>query len=321
MIISHLRSDDTPEPERLAAWRDFLGRKVFRVNIDPLPESRFFIDATLHRLPGLALVSAVSSGAVSHRPAELLDGDDVVLNIVRAGICTVTQRGREVVCRSGEAVLMSSTDPCTVLRPADAQVLTLSLPRMALAPLMADTQGAVMRHIPADSATLKLLIHYLDTMPIALLRDNPALQKIYVDHAYELVALATAPMAESAGVAGSCVRVARLQAAKLYIENNLHEPGLSPLTVAGAIGISVRQLHQLFVTMECSFMRYVMARRLEHCRRILESAAHRHRSIADIAFHHGFDSLATFYRAFKKAYHHAPADYRAIHCDSPRPAR
>lgn len=313
MIASHLSSDDTPERERLAAWRDFFARRLFRVEIDPLPGEHFFIDAMLHCLPGLNVVSARSSGAVSRRTRELLDGaDHLVLNIVRSGACVVSQRGREVVCRAGDAVLMSTAEPCTVLRPGAAQVLTLALPRMALAPLMADSQAALMQRIPAGSSALKLLAHYLDTMPASLLQDSPALQRTYVDHVYELVALAAAPASADAASVGGGLRAARLQAAKQYIEDHLHDVALTPLAVAAAIGVSVRQLHHLFGSMETSFMRYVLARRLEQCRRSLESAADRHRSIADIAFHNGFDSLSTFYRAFKKAYQCSPADYRAM---------
>lgn len=329
MIVSHLSTEQTPEAERLTVWRDFLGRKLLRVNIDPLPESRFFIDATLHRLPGLSVVSASSSGAISRRTSELIDGEDqIVLNIIREGVCVVTQRGKEVGCGPGAAIAMSATEPCTVLRPANARVLTVSLPRQALAPFMSDSQAAVMRPIPAGSPMLKLLTHYLDTMPVELLQEDAELQQVYVRHTYELLALAMTPGAMNPGamtraamtggaaarsVTDKGLRAARLQAARHHIETHLHEPGLTPLGVAMAVGISLRQLHQLFAGMETSVMRYVLARRLEHARHMLATAAERQHSIADIAFHSGFDSLATFYRVFKKAYGLSPADYRAAH--------
>ena len=313
MISSHLSSEETPEGERLTAWRDFLGRKFLRTNIDPLPDRRFFIDATLHRLAGMNVVWSFSSGAWSRRTSDLIDGEDqVVLNIVREGACVVSQRGVEVTCQAGEAILMSTTETATVLRPTDTRVLTVSLPRLALAPFMADSQAAIMQRIPS-SAMLRLLTHYLDSMPTALLQDDPALEQIFVRHVHELVARAASVTALSeATVPGNGLRAARLRAAQRYIEGNLHEPGLTPAGIATALGISVRQLHQLFEEGQgTSVMRHVLARRLGHAALLLTGAAGQHDSIAEIAFQSGFDSLATFYRAFKKAYGLSPADYRA----------
>jgi AraC-like DNA-binding protein len=71
---------------------------------------------------------------------------------------------------------------------------------------------------------------------------------------------------------------------------------VAAISTAAALGISLRQLHMLFEPTGTSFARYVTQRRLQHCRAALTSPAAR--SVADIAFGWGFNSLATFYRAF-----------------------
>jgi AraC-like DNA-binding protein len=68
-------------------------------------------------------------------------------------------------------------------------------------------------------------------------------------------------------------------------------------------------MHELFETTEKSFSQTVTALRLEASRRLLMSAPQR--SISDVAFACGFESLATFYRAFRAAQGTTPGDFRA----------
>ncbi|HKM65268.1 MAG TPA: helix-turn-helix transcriptional regulator, partial [Acidisphaera sp.] len=72
-----------------------------------------------------------------------------------------------------------------------------------------------------------------------------------------------------------------------------------------------RQLHLVFEPTGESFNQYVLRRRLEACRAALASPAEAGRSIVDIAFGWGFDSLSTFYRTFHRAFGIAPGDLPA----------
>ena len=111
------------------------------------------------------------------------------------------------------------------------------------------------------------------------------------------------------------LRAARLEAAKRYIDQNLAEPDLTPASTAAAIGISLRQLHLLFEPTGTSFAQYVARRRLLQCRAALTSPTSTRRSVADIAFGWGFNSLATFYRAFEREFGLPPTALRAARAD------
>jgi AraC-like DNA-binding protein len=106
------------------------------------------------------------------------------------------------------------------------------------------------------------------------------------------------------------LRAARLEAAKLHIDQHLAEPGLTPPSTAAALGISLRQLHLLLEPTGTSFAQYVAQRRLQQCRDALASPTGMGRSVADIAFGWGFNSLATFYRAFEREFGLPPAALR-----------
>jgi len=103
------------------------------------------------------------------------------------------------------------------------------------------------------------------------------------------------------------LRVGRLSAAQRLIAGQLSNPNLSPAFVADRLGISVRHMHELFETTEKSFSQTVTA--LRASRGLLMSAPQR--SISDVAFACGFESLATFYRAFRAAQGTTPGDFRA----------
>jgi AraC-like DNA-binding protein len=104
------------------------------------------------------------------------------------------------------------------------------------------------------------------------------------------------------------VRAGRLVEAKRYIEMRLADPMLGPERVASALKMSVRQLHLLFEPSGTTFAQYVVKRRLEECRTALQTGE---RSVTDIAFAWGFNSLATFFRRFHQAYGMTPCEMRS----------
>ncbi|WP_342359421.1 AraC family transcriptional regulator [Terrarubrum flagellatum] len=110
--------------------------------------------------------------------------------------------------------------------------------------------------------------------------------------------------------ARKALRAAHLVAARRIMSANLRRPNLSVEQVATTLQISVRQLHVLFAPGGVTFMRALTAMRIDEARRLLiENPL---RSVAEIAFACGFESLATFYRAFNALEGSAPNDYRRM---------
>ena len=95
-----------------------------------------------------------------------------------------------------------------------------------------------------------------------------------------------------------------------HVERRLDDPGLSPETVARHFRISTRQVHKLFARGGESFGRWTLARRLDRAHAALGDPAFAQRSIADLAFAHGFADPSHFSRVFKQRYGLAPRDRR-----------
>ncbi|SEE57113.1 transcriptional regulator, AraC family [Rhizobiales bacterium GAS191] len=221
----------------------------------------------------------------------------------------------DIVTESGMLLLGDLDRPFTSRSLGRYHHLILKIPRRFIAPLLVSAFDVPVRIVSHSGGIGNLLSSYFN----AFVKQLPHLRGVQADGAMQTLASLSAityGLAPSEHEVGRhAVRAARLQAAKQFIELNLDKRGLDPACVAGALGISVRQLHLLFEPLGTSFARHVLASRLERSRLLLLQPAHGHRSVADIAFHCGFESLATFYRGFRRAYGVPPDEFRKAQAD------
>ncbi|MGW4610174.1 helix-turn-helix domain-containing protein [Streptomyces sp. NPDC004532] len=124
-----------------------------------------------------------------------------------------------------------------------------------------------------------------------------------------LVALLSEPLAESRQLAGSLQRILPLRI-KDHIDRNLTDPGLDPVQVAAAFGISTRYLHKLFQSERETVAHYIRDLRLERVRLRLLDSRFADRPISALAFDAGFGDLSGFNRAFKAKYGISPRELR-----------
>jgi AraC-like DNA-binding protein len=201
--------------------------------------------------------------------------------------------------------------PSLVSMKDTASVTGLLIPRVVMSPLLAGGRLIRPMAMPAGSPFYSLLGAAFDAATAQLPALSPDLGDAVLYNLCGLVALACGASDEGRSSGRDSMRTARLEAAKRYIDQHLAEPGLMPASTAAALGISLRQLHMLFEPTGTSFARYVTQRRLQQCRSALTSPTGIARSVADIAFGWGFNSLATFYRAFEREFGLPPTALRA----------
>ena len=99
---------------------------------------------------------------------------------------------------------------------------------------------------------------------------------------------------------------------KLYIEQHLRDPELSPCTIAGALKLSPRYLRMIFASGAETVSAYILRRRLEECARQMADTSWSGHSITEIAFAWGFNSAPHFTRSFRDRYEVAPREYRRL---------
>jgi AraC-like DNA-binding protein len=100
----------------------------------------------------------------------------------------------------------------------------------------------------------------------------------------------------------------RYKSAKTFLRCNLHRPELTPAQVADKLCLSERQLHRAFRACNTSVAAELKRLRTEQALYMLREFAAR--SVSDIAYQCGFDTLSTFYRCIKSATGASASEFR-----------
>lgn len=104
--------------------------------------------------------------------------------------------------------------------------------------------------------------------------------------------------------------VLRLDALRL-VDRSLTDPCLTPAWVAAQLGVSLRQLHRAFEGSGDTLAARIRDRRLEGCARALVDPANASRSVAEVAWIHGFSSASQLSVWFRRRYGTTPGEWRA----------
>jgi hypothetical protein len=183
---------DLPQNMRVATWREHYGHTVLRADIAPADDASFDAAVVSRTLPGLQLVSGRFTAARIIRTREMIaDGnDDLSLLVNQTGNVTVHARGREVTLRENDAVLISSGEAVVFDRRSFGESIAIRLPQSMLSAVVVDIDDAIMHHIPRDTAALKLLTSYSNTLLGGdHVVETPALRRHVATHVLDLVAL------------------------------------------------------------------------------------------------------------------------------------
>jgi AraC-like DNA-binding protein len=316
--VAHLSTDEIAPHLRLAVWREALFQTEFNVDIEPIADVPFRAQATVHKLPGLRIMSGTTSPATYQRNTRRVIRDDVAISFGREVHARLN--GREAITEVGDALLLPCGDCASIQVPREAQFTSLRLPRAALASKVINLDDAYCRRIPRDTPALLLLKRYL-----ALLNDetealaDPSLQHSAVTHVYDLLAKTFGATRDAAAIAdGRGVRAARIKMIEDDIARHLTDARLSVHTVAARHQVSPRYVQRLFDERGSTFTEYVMEQRLERAHRLLSDPQLSYRTVTAIAFGSGFNDLSHFQRRFRRRYGASPSEFRgALRISSP----
>jgi AraC-like DNA-binding protein len=311
--IVEFSTDNLPERDRIAFWREHYGHIMLRVDLEPAKDASFEARMMSLALPGLQIIEASSSPAMITRSGKYLaDGnDDAVLAINRAGSVVVSSGGREQSLQENEAILLTGNEPTSFHRTSMGQSFTLRVPRTMLASTVLDADDAVMRLIPHDRGALRLLTAYTHLLFGAGAAMDSQLLNLSVTHVHDLLALTIGPatgFAETARTRG--LRAARLKLAKSYIIEHSQRRDLSVGSVAAHLHVTPRYVQRMFETDGTTFSEFLVGQRLARAHRLLCEPNSTHTAISTVAYDAGFGDLSYFNRRFRRLYGLTPRDVR-----------
>jgi AraC-like DNA-binding protein len=255
-----------------------------------------------------------------HHLAEAADRSYTLILQAR-GSGLLRQYGHEAALGAGDLTLCHGEAPYTYRLAEDCEVVMLRVPAHLLAEHLPSPQSFCAHRLPASEgltrAAAVLIGDLCAPSPPAAIPGE--LRHRIARHLLSVIATSYAIAFDSKPTASS--NVSTLQArAKLYIEQHLRQPDLTPCSIARALRLSPRYLRMIFASGNETVSAYILRRRLEQCARQIEDPRWSGRSITEIAFSWGFNSAPHFTRSFRGRYGTSPRRYRHLRGQKPTAA-
>ncbi|WP_179957747.1 helix-turn-helix domain-containing protein [Exilibacterium tricleocarpae] len=190
--------------------------------------------------------------------------------------------------------------------------LIIIIPKASIKHYLPCPEDFAGRVISKNTPTGFLASNYVRTIASQIGRLDPGLESPLGDNLLQLFALALANTKENANQFAPAVKYSLCLQIKRYIEANLHDPDLSPKSIADAHKVSLRYLYNVFEQEKFTVSRFIMMRRLQRSRDALANPENTHLSITAIALDHGFKDTSHFSRTFKKEFGFTAKDLREI---------
>jgi AraC-like DNA-binding protein len=307
--VERIATDDAAA-EPLALVRGAFRRTLFEIEIAPAPAGPFYWRGVLRRLPGLALATAVSSGARVTRMPAPGEGDDLILTVAVDGRLELRQGERATILRTGELAVSKSREPSICARDPHARSIELRIPLHVVAPIGRELDIILATAIAAPEP-LAMLRRYVDGLLDSCGLEQADTLNLAVAHVHETVSYilgAARERVEAEKVRGPAA--ARLRAIKADIVENVCSRELTIVSIAARHQVTPRYVRKLFEGEGVTFSEFVLARRLARARRMLADVRQDAETISAIAFACGFGDLSYFNRVFRRQYRATPTAVR-----------
>ncbi|MGQ0684074.1 AraC family transcriptional regulator [Bradyrhizobium sp.] len=311
--LHRFATDDFPERDRVTQWRELCGRKIMKVDMEPLPQQPFRCVAELRSLPNLGIAAITTTpNRLTRSRAQIADGNgDFILVMPTHGEATIAQRNQEVRLAQDTGWLIRSDEPSLTVVRSMSRFVSLAIPAAVLNSLIVGLDATVTPAIAGNPDAVRLLVGYLGCLRDEAALSAPDLRQSIVTHIHDLVALAVGATRDAAEVAqGRGLGAARLRAIKAEVNANLDRQELSAETVALSQGITPRYVRKLFESEGMSFSDFVRSRRLARAHDMLADRRYLGRTISAIAYDCGFSDVSYFNRTFRRLYGMTPSDVR-----------
>lgn len=312
--MQRVSTRDVPQRERLAFLHDFVARNWAGMRFCPLDARNVDIDLAVFDLPDEVTVARGHyPPMIGSRSRDLLsDGRDNYTLAIVSGDHEVSIAGKtDLTVKAGDMILVNEANCFEVRHSRAMTVDVMSLGRKQIALRVPRIEFAPFYHVPRAAPGAAMFVGYTD-----LLRQAPPAgekaRKLAASHVHDLLSVVLEDFVPGGGDRNERgIRAARLELLKKAIAERLTDPSLSIVSLAKRQGVTPRYIQQLFEGEGTTFTEFVRDRRLELAFDRLDGGAPELQSIADLAYHCGFEDLSNFNRAFRRRYGMTPSEVRA----------
>jgi AraC-like DNA-binding protein len=298
---------------RAAAWSRLYSSRLDQVDVTQADRDRFDAEFRVGDLGPIRVVRLKCSGSRIDRQLQHIGQDTARFYsfILQArGTGSLAHYGHDTLLGAGDITLCDSAAPHSLHLGEGSEVVMLRVPARLLKEHLPSPEYFCGRRLLAAEG----LTHTVAAMVLSLCAQlelglAPGVQERVSRHLLDLIATSYA-VAFEAKITASSIISGRHAKARLFIEQHLRDPELTPCSIAGQLKLSSRYLRMIFATSNETVSAYILRRRLEECGRQLADPQWSGHSIAEIAFAWGFNSASHFTRSFRDRYGVSPRLYR-----------
>ncbi|MGF7169842.1 AraC-like DNA-binding protein [Sphingobium xanthum] len=226
------------------------------------------------------------------------------------GTATLSHYGQDSMLRPGDFSLWTSAVPYSYAHDGPVTLMLIRAGASTIREHLPSPEQFCGRHLHAGDGLSESAAELCRSVFEQLVEDLPeAVHNRVARNLLDAVATAFAISFDDL-ITSSAVLTGRHARVRLFIEENLRDPDLSPRFIAARLKLSARYLRMIFAAGNETASAYVLRRRLEESARQMADPAFAHLTITDIAFGWGFNSAPHFARSFRERFGLAPRVYR-----------
>jgi AraC-like DNA-binding protein len=306
----HWSTTEVEQPEALAYWVETVCDQFLELEIETPLRDRFHASlAQVDLGPATANFLEADTQRVRRTRAKIshMRTPMFMLMQLRVGHVKYQHVGREVCLGPGDCVLINGTEPYELECPHPTKAMALRLPADWLRGWIVQPERHAGRLFNGGgwgwSAALCAAVGALDIDSC----DKLALPAdAIVEPIATLLKLAIGLDSEA-----SVRRPILFEQLLRTLRNRLHEPDLSPKTVAAEHGICTRTVHYVFAQAHTTFVERLMELRLERARAMLSDTQLLDLPVAELAARCGFADPSHFARRFRRRFGQSPLHMRS----------
>ena len=308
-----LSTDAVASRERGEYWRDLICDVFVQLECRDVADG--FFGSIEDRAIGPMQLSTVKSSKHrvlrTRRQIAKSSDDCFLVSMQVAGTGIVKQDGREALLEPGDFVLYDSTRSYELEFEGPFEELVLKAPRPLIRDRLASPERLTATSVRGSTAMTRVAMEFVRSVANQIHLLEPHEIERLSHNVIDVVSAAVGHSLLNTPVAMTSTTSAQLIRIKMFISDNLRDHKLSRELIAKANGISERYLNKLFEHEDGNVTRWIRERRLEHIARDLADPELDGRSISEIAYSWGINSISHFCRVFKETYRVTPRQYRA----------
>lgn len=309
--LRHFSTDSASNDEAPQLFQSEMHR-LFSVSLAVRPSSTRPLSARMSAYRGRNLRFAslrFSPHSTRSLPAAESSDARLLVSVHKEGVVMVSQGGRESRIEPGDMFVLDPARPFDI-ETGNISSTSIYLPTSAvraLVPQLDQLTALPIRGTQGVGAVFRAAADELVARASEL--DEPTADRMGEALPY-LLAPALAALGGRASVLPGALRQLHQRRIQQFVRDHLADPALDAHSIAAGVGLSPRHVYELLSDAGEPLMKRVWAERLDRCRRDLEDATLRRRTVGEVAYSWGFSDVSHFSRAFKQRFGVSPRDCR-----------